>query len=117
MRLVSQIAALGLAALGGLASAGGGGGLSRGVERHWSPERDPELEHVLLCVQNLSADLVRVFLRGPVERLVVIPPRESSRVLLPAGSYRVAMARGDRKTGVSVAVLRARHRYTVEVSP
>jgi hypothetical protein len=114
-RLVLQSISLAAALLAAAGSSGSGA--PSGAERRLRPERDPELRHAVLRVVNRSPDLVRLHVRGPIERLVVAPPTETYRVLLPAGRYRAGLARGARRPVLAGLVLRSGYRYTVEVDP
>jgi len=114
-RLTLQLLALGAALVAAAGSSGSGG--PSGAERRLKPEPDQELRHSVLRVVNRSSELVRLHVKGPVERLVVAPPSETYRVLLPAGRYRAALARGDRRPALAELVLRSGYRYTVDVVP
>ena len=119
MRRPVRALAQSLALVAALAAAAGssGGAATAGAERKLRPERDPELRHAVIRVINRTPDLVRLHVSGPVERLVVAPPTETYRSLLPAGRYRAGLVRGDGKPLLATLVLRAGYRYTVEVDP
>ncbi len=80
-------------------------------------KEDAQLRHPALLVVNRSSEVVRLALRGPVQRLLIAPPQEHTRTLLAAGRYKLVVQRGEQILRREKVLLQKGHRYRMEIGP
>ncbi len=93
---------------------------SRSV-RHGSqalrPERDRELNHPALRVENRSRAVALIRFRGSSRRDLIAPPQENVRTLIAAGTYRFEVRLNGKVVRRGAVRLRKGYRYHLRLSP